>query len=163
MRSVTCLGSCTSTCKVAIDTSGKWLAASATGSCYPAPGCSRPRGARARALRRQTSKQHQPQPRLRRAPPARTCSAHARAHWPRTAHRTPHRHTDQLRDQRGQMRRYWPLFAPWAHSEELGWAGCGPGGPTWPLGRWVWWPVTPTGTGAGSSAPPPYRRLPAGG
>jgi hypothetical protein len=26
-------------------------------------------------------------------------------------------------------------------------------------GRWV----TPTGTGAGSSAPPPYRRLPAGG
>jgi hypothetical protein len=39
----------------------------------------------------------------------------------------------------------------------------GPGGPTWPLGRWVRWPVTPTGTGAGSSAPPPYRRLPAGG
>ena len=37
-----------------------------------------------------------------------------------------------------------------------------PGGPTWPLGRWVRWPVTPTGTGAGSSAPPPYRRLPAG-
>jgi hypothetical protein len=24
-------------------------------------------------------------------------------------------------------------------------------GPTWPLGRWVRWPVTPTGTGAGSS------------
>jgi hypothetical protein len=33
----------------------------------------------------------------------------------------------------------------------------------WPLGRWVRWPVTPTGAGAGSSAPPPpYRRLPAG-
>jgi hypothetical protein len=32
------------------------------------------------------------------------------------------------------------------------------------LGRWVRWPVTPTGTGAGSPAPPPYRRrLPAGG
>jgi hypothetical protein len=32
---------------------------------------------------------------------------------------------------------------------ELGWAGCAPGGPTWPLGRWVRvrWPVTPTGTG----------------
>jgi hypothetical protein len=44
-------------------------------------------------------------------------------------------------------------------------AGCGPRGPTWPLGRrWVRWPVTPTGaTGAGSSAPPPCRRLPAGG
>jgi hypothetical protein len=31
------------------------------------------------------------------------------------------------------------------------------------VGRWVRWPVTPTGTGAGSSAPPPYRRLAAGG
>jgi hypothetical protein len=33
------------------------------------------------------------------------------------------------------------------------------------LGPWAWvrWPVTPTGTGAGSSAPPPYRRLAAGG
>jgi hypothetical protein len=41
--------------------------------------------------------------------------------------------------------------------------GCGPGGPTWPLDRLVRWPVTPNGTGAGSSAPPPYRRLPAGG
>jgi hypothetical protein len=28
-----------------------------------------------------------------------------------------------------------------------------------PLGRLVRWPVTPTGTGAGSSASPPYRRL----
>jgi hypothetical protein len=56
-----------------------------------------------------------------------------------------------------------PLGLGPVSSEELGWAGCGPGGPTWPLGRWVWWPVTPTGTGAGSSAPPPYRRLPAGG
>jgi hypothetical protein len=37
------------------------------------------------------------------------------------------------------------------------------GGPTWPLGRWVRWPVSPTGTGAGSSSPPPCRRLPAGG
>jgi hypothetical protein len=53
--------------------------------------------------------------------------------------------------------------SPPGFSEELGWAGCGPGGATWPLGRWVRWPVTPTGTGAGSSAPPPYRRLPAGG
>ena len=48
--------------------------------------------------------------------------------------------------------------SPPGSSEELGWAGCGPGGPTWPLGRWVRWPVTPTGTGAGSSAPPPYRQ-----
>jgi hypothetical protein len=46
--------------------------------------------------------------------------------------------------------------SPPGSSEELSWAGCGPGGPTWPLGRWVRWPVTPTGTGAGSSAPPPY-------
>jgi hypothetical protein len=52
--------------------------------------------------------------------------------------------------------------SPPGSSEELGWAGCGPGGPIWPLGRWVRWPVTPTGTGAGSSAPPPYRRLAAG-
>jgi hypothetical protein len=47
--------------------------------------------------------------------------------------------------------------SPPGSSEEswvLGWAGCGPGGPTWPLGRWARWPVTPTGTGAGSSAPP---------
>jgi hypothetical protein len=47
------------------------------------------------------------------------------------------------------------------------WAGLGvarAGGPTWPLGCWVWWPVvTPTGTGTGSSAPPPHRRLAAGG
>jgi hypothetical protein len=40
-------------------------------------------------------------------------------------------------------------------SGELGWAGCGPRAPTWPhapgpLGSV--WPVTPTGTGAGSSA-----------
>jgi hypothetical protein len=41
----------------------------------------------------------------------------------------------------------------------MGWVWCGPGCPTWPLGRWVRWPVTPTGTGAGPSAPPPYRRL----
>jgi hypothetical protein len=27
-------------------------------------------------------------------------------------------------------------------------------GPTWPLGRWVRWPVIPTGTGAGSSPVP---------
>jgi hypothetical protein len=27
------------------------------------------------------------------------------------------------------------------------------------LGRWVWWPETPTGTGASSSASPPYRGL----
>jgi hypothetical protein len=52
------------------------------------------------------------------------------------------------------------LVEAWAPNS--GWAGCGPGGPTWPLGRWVRWPVTPTGTGAGSSAPPPYRPLPAG-
>jgi hypothetical protein len=39
------------------------------------------------------------------------------------------------------------------------WAGCGPGGPTWPLGRWVRWPVTPTGTGAPSGlAPLPLLR-----
>jgi hypothetical protein len=45
------------------------------------------------------------------------------------------------------------------------WVGLGVvrGGQTWPLGRWVRWPVIPTGTGAGSSAPPSYRRLPAGG
>jgi hypothetical protein len=65
---------------------------------------------------------------------------------------------DQLRDQRSQRRRYWPPFAPWVHSEELRWAGCGPGDPTWPLGRFVRWPLTPTGTGAGSSAAPPYPR-----
>jgi hypothetical protein len=58
--------------------------------------------------------------------------------------------------------------SPPGSSEELGWAGCGPGGPTWPqLGRWVRWPVTRdpdrhAGAGSGSSAPPPYRRLPAG-
>jgi hypothetical protein len=56
---------------------------------------------------------------------------------------------------------------------ELGWAGCAPKGPTWPLGRWVRWPGGDPGqhssTGAGSSAPrfsvadtPPYRRLPPG-
>jgi hypothetical protein len=39
----------------------------------------------------------------------------------------------------------------------VGWAGCAPGGPTWPLGRLVRWSATPTGTGAGSSAPPPCR------
>jgi hypothetical protein len=49
--------------------------------------------------------------------------------------------------------------SPPGSSEELGWAwaGCGPGDQTWPLGRWVRWPETPTGTGAGSSVPPPYR------
>jgi hypothetical protein len=52
--------------------------------------------------------------------------------------------------------------SPPGSSGELGWAGCGPGGPTWPRGRLVRWTVTPTGTGAGSSVPPPYRRLPAG-
>jgi hypothetical protein len=55
--------------------------------------------------------------------------------------------------------KYWPPLLG------LGWAGCAPGGPTC-LGRWVRWPVTPTGTGVGSSAsaPPPYRRLvPTGG
>jgi hypothetical protein len=44
--------------------------------------------------------------------------------------------------------------SPPGSSDELGWAGCGPGGPTWPLGRWVRWPATPTGTGAGSSGTP---------
>jgi hypothetical protein len=33
----------------------------------------------------------------------------------------------------------------------------------WAAGFGGRWPVAPTGTGAGSSAPPPYRRLPAGG
>jgi hypothetical protein len=42
--------------------------------------------------------------------------------------------------------------SPPGSSEELGWAGCGPGGPTWPLGRWVRWPVTPTGTGTGAGS-----------
>jgi hypothetical protein len=32
--------------------------------------------------------------------------------------------------------------SPPGSSEELGWAGCGPGGATWPLDRWVRWPVT---------------------
>jgi hypothetical protein len=53
-------------------------------------------------------------------------------------------------------------LGPGARGAELGPAGCGPGGPTWPLGRLVRWPVAPTGTGDGSSAPPPYRGLPAG-
>jgi hypothetical protein len=54
---------------------------------------------------------------------------------------------DQLRDQRGQgpggavLATVRPLGP--VSSEELGWAGCGPGGPTWPLGRWVRWPVAP--------------------
>jgi hypothetical protein len=53
--------------------------------------------------------------------------------------------------------------SPPGSSEELGWAGCGPGGPTWPLGRLVRWLVTPTGTRAGSLAPLPLPLLRAGG
>jgi hypothetical protein len=75
---------------------------------------------------------------------------------------------DQLHDQRDQGPRIRPPFAPWVQGGAgVGWMWSG--GPTWPLGRWVRWPVTPTGTGtgAGSSAPPPYRyryrRLPAAG
>jgi hypothetical protein len=68
-----------------------------------------------------------------------------------------------LRDQGGQQgRNITPPSAPCGSTGELGWYGCGPGGPTWPLGCWVRWPVAPTGT-----APPPrtplHRRLAAGG
>jgi hypothetical protein len=49
------------------------------------------------------------------------------------------------RDQRSQGPRYWSPFAPWVQGEGRSWsglwAGCGPGGPTWLLGRWVLWPV----------------------
>jgi hypothetical protein len=71
----------------------------------------------------------------------------------------------EARGARGRGIGHRPPPGSWVQCEELGWAGHGPGGPTWPLGRWVRWPVTPTGTGtgAGSSAPPPYRRLPTGG
>jgi hypothetical protein len=62
------------------------------------------------------------------------------------------------RCQRGQRRRYWPPFAPWVPTANAGPWAAGPGGRC----RWRW-PVAPTGTGAGSSAPPPYRRLPSTG
>jgi hypothetical protein len=37
--------------------------------------------------------------------------------------------------------------SPPGFREELGWAGCGPGGPTWPLGRW------PLGSGSVAGDP----------
>jgi hypothetical protein len=51
--------------------------------------------------------------------------------------------------------KYWPPLGPLLGPArgELGWAGCAPGGPNWPLCRWVRWPVSPTGTEAGFSAP----------
>jgi hypothetical protein len=43
-----------------------------------------------------------------------------------------------ISDQRSQGARYWPPFAPWVQCPVRSWvglgAGCGPGGPTWPLG-----------------------------
>jgi hypothetical protein len=90
---------------------------------------------------------------------ARPCWAVGNIKWTSSLARLA---ADQLRDQRGQGPRMY--VATVRSRGELGWDGCGPGaGPTWPLGRWVRWPVTPTGTGAGSSVPAPYRRLPAGG
>jgi hypothetical protein len=52
---------------------------------------------------------------------------------------------------------------PHRSTAELGPSHGGPGSPTWSLGHLVWWPVAPTGTRAGSSAPPPYRRWLVGG
>jgi hypothetical protein len=75
------------------------------------------------------------------------------------------RPSDQLRDQGGQERKFYPTGTTWVQGGAgLGWVWSGgsnlaPG----PLGSVAGHPVTPTGTGAGSSAPPPYRRLPAGG
>jgi hypothetical protein len=65
---------------------------------------------------------------------------------------------------RGARGRGFGHRSPPGPSGELGWAGCGPGGPIWPLGRWVRRPVTPTGTGAAwLLCRPSHRRLPAGG
>jgi hypothetical protein len=65
-----------------------------------------------------------------------------------------------LRDQGGQQgRNITPPSAPCGSTGELGWYGCGPGGPTWPLGCWVRWPVAPTGT----APPPPHPPAPAAG
>jgi hypothetical protein len=67
-----------------------------------------------------------------------------KAHGPRMA---VHWTSCAIRGARGRgIGHRWP---PGSRGE-LGSAGCGPGGPTWPQGRWVRWPVTPTGTGAGS-------------
>jgi hypothetical protein len=71
---------------------------------------------------------------------------------------------ERLGDQPGQLYEILATIRPLGPG--VSWDGMGMlrGGPTWPLGRWVWWPVTPTGTGAGPSPSPPYRRrLAAGG
>jgi hypothetical protein len=75
---------------------------------------------------------------------------------------------ERLGDQPGQLYEILAtvrFLGPGGSWDGLGVVRYGLGGPTWPLGRWVRWPVWPvalTRTGAGSSAPPPYRRLPAG-
>jgi hypothetical protein len=43
--------------------------------------------------------------------------------------------SQELRDQRGPRGGDIGRRSPPGSSEEMGWAGCGPGGPTWPLGR----------------------------
>jgi hypothetical protein len=62
---------------------------------------------------------------------------------------------DHLRDQGANRAEISPHRAPPGSMGEggLGWVWSG--GPTWPLGRWVRWPVAMTaGTGAGGSASP---------
>jgi hypothetical protein len=61
---------------------------------------------------------------------------------------------------RDVVNRYTSLL-PGSGAQRAQWRA---GGPNWaPLGRWVRWPMTPTTIRAGSSVPPPYRRLAAGG
>ena len=66
---------------------------------------------------------------------------------------------DQLRDQRAIRGELSPHPAPHGPSGQLGWAGGGPGGPTWSQGHLVRWRASPTGASASSFASSPYKWL----
>jgi hypothetical protein len=66
---------------------------------------------------------------------------------------------DHLRDQAANRAEISPHPAPRGSSGQLGWAGGGPGGPTWSHGHLVRWRASPTGASASSFASPPYKWL----
>jgi hypothetical protein len=69
------------------------------------------------------------------------------------------RFSDHLRDQGGNRAEVSPHPAPHGSSGQLGWAGGGPGGPTWSQGHLVRWRASPTSASASSFASSPYKWL----